>query len=246
MAATVVDSVDLNLPQAACHVFRARGIPYTYWFEYALRHHGSRTVVFTLYLLVVSVREAENCLRSLGWTSAERSPYDPQFYDPAVDEQVVLSRGDSEYDAVALMSSYQWPGIVPSADDNDRAHYAPLPQLYNALVQRLLDTDCWSFRMYLNLQISYLHLDCPALASPDFLAALPPDIRQFNLDWRSETLRMHTDATVQHERKIRAQAREGRWKLMYEGSAELGGTKIDREYEAKLLATLESNERQIS
>ncbi|KAI0330248.1 hypothetical protein GY45DRAFT_1323971 [Cubamyces sp. BRFM 1775] len=232
--------VDYSNRRAACQAFRASHIPYTYWYEDALRYHGSSTILFSLYLLVNSILEAERCLRSLGWISGELSAYAPQFSDPAVDEHVVLVHPKNPDAVVVLMSASSWPGITPSTDDSDEAHYPPLPRLHNALAQRFLDTECDAFRRYLNLQIGYLY-ECPAAASPDFVAALPPDIQQFHIDWRSETLRMHARKTIEHEREIRARARQGQWELMQEGSAALGGLKIDREYEAKLLAMMEAN-----
>ena len=50
---------------------------------------------------------------------------------------------------------------------------------------------------------------------------------------------MRAEQTVEHERRIRERARNGDWELMYEGSAALGGSKVDREYEAKLLAKMQ-------
>ncbi|KAH9902759.1 hypothetical protein C8Q73DRAFT_785397 [Cubamyces lactineus] len=240
---SVVDppSVDYRDRRAACQAFRTSRIPYTYWYEYALRYHGSSTILFSLYLLVDSVLEAERCLRTLGWIPGELSVYAPQFYDPAVDEHVVLVHPENTDALVVLISASSWPGVVPSTDDRDEAHYPPLPQLHNALAQRFLDTECDAFRRYLNLQLGYLY-ECPAAASPDFVTTLPPDVQQFHLDWRSETLRMHAKKTIEHEREIRARARGGQWKLMQEGSAELGGLKIEWEYEAKLLAKLEADE----
>ncbi|KAJ8453765.1 hypothetical protein ONZ51_g13414 [Trametes cubensis] len=244
-SSSIVDAtmVDYNNRRAACQAFRAHHIPYTYWYEDALRYHGSSTILFSLYLLVNSVPEAQRCLKSLGWMPGELSAYAPQYFDPAADEHVVLVHPENPKTIVVLMFSSVWPGIVPSTDDRDEAHYPPLPQLHNALAQRFLDTECDAFRRYLNLQLGYLY-ECPAAASPDFVDALPPDIQQFHLDWRSETLRMHAKKTIEHEREIRAQARQGQWKLMHEGTAALGGLKIDWEYEAKLLAKMQGNETQ--
>ncbi|KAM5542116.1 hypothetical protein V8D89_004199 [Ganoderma adspersum] len=121
-----------------------------------------------------------------------------------------------------------------NADDG----YPSLPQLFNALAQRSLDTECDPFRRYLNIQLAYLYMDCPELASPGFLSTLPVDIRQYHLDRLSDTLRMQAPKTIEHERDVRERARKGDWVLMYQGSAEVGGLKIDREYEARLLAKL--------
>ena len=121
-----------------------------------------------------------------------------------------------------------------STDDG----YPSLAQLFNALAQRSLDTECDSFRRYLNIQLAYLYMDCPELAGPGFLSTLPVDIRQYHLDRLSDTLRMQAPKTIEHERDIRERARKGDWVLMYQGSAEVGGLKIDREYEARLLAKL--------
>ena len=49
---------------------------------------------------------------------------------------------------------------------------------------------------------------------------------------------MQAGDTIEHEKRIRERARNNDWELMYEGSAALGGMKIDREYEAKLRAML--------
>ncbi|TFK89265.1 hypothetical protein K466DRAFT_584752 [Polyporus arcularius HHB13444] len=213
-----------------------------YWYEYALRYHGSKTVLFALYLLVDSVREAESCLRSQGWEDANLPSSNPQFYDPAVDEHVVLGRGDDIALKVVLISSHNWPGIVPPTDDRDEAHYPSLPQLYSALAHRFLDTDCPDFRRYLLIQIDYLCQDCPALASPTFVTERPSDIQQFHLDWRLRSLSMLRPETIQHLRDIRARARRGEWTLMYEGTADLGGWKIDRTYEGKLVAMMQARE----
>ncbi|KAI1790432.1 hypothetical protein LXA43DRAFT_1062072 [Ganoderma leucocontextum] len=223
---------------APCDILRANHIPYIHWYEDALRHYGSKTIVFFLYLLVDSVNAAKTCLRSAGWTSTTVPEYTPQNYDPAIDDQAVLGYGDDPEAVVILMSAHPWPGVSPSESAEGCAPYPKLAQLYNALAQRSLDTDCDPFRRYLNLQLAYLYLDCAELASPDFLLTLPQDIRQYHLDRSSDTLRMQAPQTVQHEREIRERARKGDWVLMYQGSAEVGGLKIDREYEAKLLAKI--------
>lgn len=239
-------TVSVNDPLAPCRVFRAHHIPYTYWYEYALRYHGSKTVVFALYLLVYSVQDAESCLRSQGWTDAGLSWSTPQFYDPAVDKYIVLGSGDDDEVElkVVLLSAQAWPCITPSTDQEEEAHYPSLPQLYNALAQRFLDTDSDDFRRYLTLQIEYLYQDNAALASPDFVATLPPDIQQFHIDWQLRVLRMQRPGTIQHEREIRERARRGEWSLMLEGTAELGGDKIDYEYEAKLAAMVQARSAQ--
>ncbi|KAI0330231.1 hypothetical protein GY45DRAFT_1323954 [Cubamyces sp. BRFM 1775] len=222
-------AVDYNRREAACDVLRAQHIAYTHWYEDAVSYHGSKTCVFSLYLLVNSVPEAERCLQSHGWVHRKLPEYAPQFHDPAVDEHVVLGHPQNSEVEVVLMLSHPWPGITPSTDDCNKAHYPPLPQLYNALVQRLLDTECDPFGWYLILQVAYLYEDCPALASSDFLTTLSPDIQQFHLDWLSKTLRMDTKTTLRHEREIRARARQGHWELMHEGTADLGGYKVDRD-----------------
>lgn len=239
-----VSSADAKDSKAPCRVFRAHHISYTYWYEYALRYHGSKTVVFALYLLVDSIQDAESCLRSEGWTDAELPWSTMQFYDPTVDKYVVLGCGDEVELKVVLISSHAWPGITPSKDEDDEAHYPSLPQLYNALAQRFLDTDCDEFRSYLTLQLAYLYEDSAALASPSFVTTLPPDIQQFHVDWELGVLRMQVPETIQHEREIRARARRGDWSLMHEGSSELGGAKIDRAYEAKLAAMVQARAAQ--
>ena len=148
--------------------------------------------------------------------------------------------------AILLALSMAQPGrlhalfssLPTSADANTDDGYPSLAQLFNALAQRSLDTECDSFRRYLNIQLAYLYMDCPELASPGFLSTLPVDIRQYHLDRLSDTLRMQAPKTIEHERDIRERARKGDWVLMYQGSAEVGGLKIDREYEARLLAKL--------
>ncbi|PIL30716.1 hypothetical protein GSI_06884 [Ganoderma sinense ZZ0214-1] len=225
---------------APCDVLRANHISYIHWYEDALRHYGSKTIVFFLYLIVDSVNDAETCLRSAGWTPATLPKYSPQYYDPAIDEQTVLVFGDDPEAVVILLSADPWPGVgvssSESAGDCAPCPYPTLSKLYNALAQRSLDTDCDAFRCYLNLQLAYLYLHCAELASPDFVLTLPEDIRQYHLDWASETLCIQAPQTIQHEREVRERARRGDWVLMYQGSAEVGGLKIDREYEAALLA----------
>ncbi|RPD59469.1 hypothetical protein L227DRAFT_576287 [Lentinus tigrinus ALCF2SS1-6] len=235
-------ATDIKGPKAPCRFFRARHIPYTYWYEYALRYHGSKTVLSYLYLLVDSVQDAASCLRSQGWTDATLPWSAFQSYDPAVDEQIILGCGESEVFKVVLLSSHTWPGITPPADDNDEVHYPSLPQLYNALAQRFLDTDDEEFRRYLNLQIEYLYEDSAALASPAFVTMLPPDIQQLHIDWQLRVLCMPISETIQHEREIRSRARRGEWSLMREGTAELGGGKIDYEYEAQMVARIEAKD----
>ena len=220
------------------HVLRSHSIAYTYWYEYALRHLGSKTIVFSLYLLVHSVEQANECLRSAGWAEATAPEYSPQYYDPDVDKQVVLGHPDHADTLIVLLQAHSWSGVKLSSSAEDEDHYPSLPELYNALAQRFLDTSCTPFRKYLNLQLGYLYEDCAEVSSPAFVTTLPPDIRQFHLDWLSGTLRMHTRNTVEHERAIRERARRGDWLLIREGTASMGGTKIDREYEAKLAATL--------
>ncbi|KAM5542198.1 hypothetical protein V8D89_004071 [Ganoderma adspersum] len=225
---------------APCDVLCANHISYIHWYEDALRHYGSKTIVSFLYLLVDSVSDAETCLRSAGWTTATLPEYSPQYYDPAIDEQAVLGFGDDPEAVVILMSANPWPGVSPSepADASNCAPYPTLAQLYNALAQRSLDTACDPFMRYLNVQLAYLYLHCAALASPEFVLTLPENIRQYHLDRASDTLRMQAPQTIQHEREIRERARRGDWVLMPQGSAEVGGLKIDREYEADLLARL--------
>lgn len=223
--------LDETIPRAT-DVLRGHNIPYAFWYEHALRYYGSKTVVFSLYLLVNSVRDAETCLLNAGWQAAAVPQYAPQYYDPAIDEQVVLDRLDAEETTVVLLSVHTWPGIMPSAE----ADYPTLPGLYNALAQRFLDTDCLAFRQYLNIQLGYLYEDCVGLASSDFLARLPTDIQQFHLDWRSGALWMDTIKTLEHERRIRERVRRGDWQLIPQGSAALGGSKADRDFEARLAA----------
>ena len=143
------------------------------------------------------------------------------------------------------MPADRWPGISPAPSlptstniEDDGDHDPTLPQLYNALAQRFLDSSCYKFRQYLLVQLAYLYMDCPDVASKSFVEHLPNDIRQFHLDMLSETLYMQTDDTIKHEKRIRERARNNDWELMYEGSAALGGMKIDREYETKLRAML--------
>ncbi|OSD05844.1 hypothetical protein PYCCODRAFT_1384936 [Trametes coccinea BRFM310] len=133
---------------------------------------------------------------------------------------------------VVLMSSGPWPGISPMSSN---ARYPSLPQFYNALAQCALDTECLRFRQCLHLQLAYLYEDCPELASSTFWERLPRDIQQYHLDRISGTLMMGNANTIQHERNIRERACSGDWDLMYQGTAALGGTKIDRAFEASPL-----------
>ncbi|KAI9059661.1 hypothetical protein FKP32DRAFT_1133196 [Trametes sanguinea] len=217
---------------SAVGILDAHGIGYVYWYEYALRHHGSTTMLFSLYLLVDSVPEAKSCLESAGWSPSSLPRFAPQYYDPDLDEAVVLSHVRNPEEKVVLMSAGPWPGISPTSSI---ARYPSLSQLYNALAQRALDTESLRFRQYLHLQLAYLYEDCAELASSSFVGCLPRDIQQYHLDWRSGTLMMGNADTIRHERAIRERARSGDWELMYQGTAALGGTKIDRAYEASLL-----------
>lgn len=128
---------------SATDVLRAHHIPYTYWYEYALRHHRSKTVLFSLYLLVDSVTASNTRLQSAGWVPGEVPMYTSQYYDPAIDEQVVLEYPGIEWSHVVLMDAHTWADITPSSAVDDRDHYPTLVQLYNALAQRFLDTDCF-------------------------------------------------------------------------------------------------------
>ncbi|CDO70288.1 hypothetical protein BN946_scf184942.g88 [Trametes cinnabarina] len=232
---------DGNPVRRATAVLRADDVAYTYWYEYALRHHGSKTVLISLYLLVDSVDAAKTCLQSAGWLPGEDPLHTPHYHDPAIDARAVLELPGVEYSTVVLLDVATWAGITPSAAPEDSDHYPSLPQLYNALAQRFLDTDDDEHRRYLNIQLGYLYMDCPALATPDFLASLPADIRQLHLDFRSAELNMTAPGTVAHERDIRERAQRGEWTLMREGSASVGGTRLNRDLEAKLLA--DANER---
>ncbi|KAI0706750.1 hypothetical protein C8T65DRAFT_610370 [Cerioporus squamosus] len=220
----------------ATDTLRLHRIPYTYWYEYALRHYGSKTIVFSLYLLVNSVRDAKTCLESAGWTSGNVPMYTLQYHDPATDEQAVLEYPGVQGSTVVLMCARTWTGITPSDAAEDAAHYPALLALYTALAQRSLDTDTDAHRRYLQLQLGYLHMDCPAVATPGFLASLPPDIQQLHVDFLSNDMRMGTARTLAHERDIRDRARRGEWTLMPQGSVELGGTPVDHELEAKWAA----------
>ena len=166
-----------------------------------------------------------------------------QYYDPSVDEQVVLGKGEDKQIALVLISAHAWPGVSPTLDDD---HYPTLPQLYNALAQRFLDTDNDEFQRYLGLQLGYLYEATPELATSSFTDSLPIDIRQFHVDWRLGILCMDTPQTRQHERDIRDRARRGEWIIMPEGSADLGGEKIDRELLAKLRAKVWGTEEIIA
>ncbi|EIW51755.1 uncharacterized protein TRAVEDRAFT_24850 [Trametes versicolor FP-101664 SS1] len=225
--------LDETIPSATT-ILSDHNIPYAYWYEHALHYYGSKTVVFSIHLLVKSARDAEACLRNAGWQAAAVPQYAPQYYDPAIDKQVVLDYPGAEETTVVLLSVYTWPGITLSVEAD--SHYPTLPEMYNALAQRFLDTDCLAFRQYLNIQLGYLYEDCVDLASSDFLARLPTDIQQFHLDWRSGTLWMDTTMTLEHERRIRERVRRGDWQLMPQGSAALGGSKADRDFEARLSA----------
>ncbi|KAH9848938.1 hypothetical protein C2E23DRAFT_842223 [Lenzites betulinus] len=227
----------------ATDVLRAHHIPYTYWYEYALRHYGSKTVLFSVYLLVDSVTASNTCLQSAGWVPGEVPMYTSQYYDPAIDEQVVLGYPGIESSHVVLMDAHTWADITPSAAADDRDHYPTLVQLYNALAQRFLDTDCFDHRQHLTVQIAYMYMHCPVLATPEFLARLPADIQQFHLDYLSDDLRMNAPKTVAHERMIRDRARSGDWRLMPEGSVSLGGLPVPHELEAQWAAEIEKKYR---
>ncbi|KAI8978256.1 hypothetical protein BD414DRAFT_149740 [Trametes punicea] len=177
------------------------------------------------YLLVDCVREAEDRLQS-------KAGHPPRLRKMLSNSEFrrwrrLCSRADVLPCVVTNMSPI---------DDHDEAHHPTLPQLYNALAQRFLNTEYDSFRRYLSLQIGYSYRECEMLASPTFVGALPPDIRQFRLDWLSKTLRMHTEKTIEREGELRARARRGEWEPVWEGTTELGGSKIDRAYEASVLA----------
>ncbi|KAI0773947.1 hypothetical protein C8Q74DRAFT_1316919 [Fomes fomentarius] len=148
--------------------------------------HGSRTVLFSLYLLVISLHDAEATLRSTGWTSACVPEFSPKYYDPAVEDSVVLAHFEDEDPEEQLV-------------------------LYNALAQRSIDTDCVPFRKYLAIHLGL-----------------------------SKDLYMHTSKTAQHEWGNRYRTRKGDWVLIDQGTAELGETRIDREHELKVTASLRS------
>ncbi|OJT04240.1 hypothetical protein TRAPUB_5030 [Trametes pubescens] len=211
----------------ATDVLRAHHIPYTYWYEYALRHHGSKTVLFSVYLLVDSVTASNTRLQSAGWVPGEVPMYTSQYYDPAIDEQVVLEYPGIEWSHVVLMEAHTWADITPSAAADDRDHYPTLVQLYNALAQRFLDTDCFDHRQHLNVHIAYMYMHCPPLTTPEFLARLPADIQQFHFDYLSDDLRMNAPKT---------RLRDLWWP---EGSVSLGGLPVPHELEAQWAAEVE-------
>lgn len=150
-------------------------------------------------------------MNSLHDTEATQAGHLPVFQSsPATQPSSRLAHSedeDPEEQLVVLMSALPWPGSA----DPDHDHYPTLPQLYNALAQRFIDTDCVPFRKYLAIQLGYLYEDCPELASPTFVTILPPDIRQVHLHWLC--LYMHTSKTAQHERDIRDRARRGEGRL---------------------------------
>ncbi|TFK87920.1 hypothetical protein K466DRAFT_94275 [Polyporus arcularius HHB13444] len=69
--------------RAPRRVKRAHHIDYTYWY------HGSNTVLFCLYLLVVTCPGGGELSAVRSWTDAKLSWASPQLYDPGVDEVVL-------------------------------------------------------------------------------------------------------------------------------------------------------------
>ncbi|KAH9852406.1 hypothetical protein C2E23DRAFT_920991, partial [Lenzites betulinus] len=161
-----------------------------------------------------------------------------QVLRPVFDEQAVLTLPGGREPVVVLLSAHAWAGITPSVGPEDRDHHPTLFGLYNGLVQRFIDSDCWDHRQHLSLMIDYMYMHCLSPVTPELLERIPADLRQFDIDSRSEEMAMLTPETVLHERDIRDRARRGVWRLMPEGSYSVGGTRRDWETEARLLAEM--------
>ena len=183
-----------------CALLHEQGIPYTHWFEDALSALGSKTVAFMLHLLVrsESLGNAEACLRRAGWVDGQLSPYAFQFFDPTVDKHVVLTCPDAtEFDLpVVLLSADTWPGPFATTLVEHELTYPALPDLYNALAQRFLDSNNAEFRRYVMLMLNYLYLDSREVKTAEFAGCLPRDIQQLHLDILSNDLHMLPEKTV--------------------------------------------------
>ncbi|KAH9907103.1 uncharacterized protein BXZ73DRAFT_110390 [Epithele typhae] len=236
-------------PQDPSPILRKHSIPHCHWYERALRFHGSDTVQFQYYLLVDSVSNAEAVLLAAGWSPAVHPPAVVEdFWEPAVDGlPAVLSPPVAHPDAIpgeddlaVLFDVQAWPGMSEdlSSSPDPNSHYPSLPRMYCALVHRVLDSLSERFTSYLVVQLAYLSAAVRSeLPSPELLETIDPDLHQWHIDWLKGELNMYAFATLAHERSIREQARNGAWKLMEEGTAELGGLKYDREMEARIRAS---------
>lgn len=210
----------------------AGSIPYLVWYEHALRPYGVKTAVFDLHVLVTSVHDASAHLQKSGWVRAPpRSDIgsNPAWDDDAEDHNVlVLGDIGRDDDRIVLLSKDDWGHPRPSSAD---PRIPELVDLYAGLARRFLAARTDEFREYLGVLLGYLSLYCPKLSSAGFLETLPADIQQFYLDWRSGTLVMLAPETIEHQRRVVEQVKEGAWSLMPEGSAAVGGIKRDRERE---------------
>lgn len=210
-------------------------IPCVVWCEDAIAHYSVPTVVFKLYVLVPNIDEAATVLVQKGWTLSESSqttfgnaslnsphrcltpPIDPTVksntWSPGMGPPPPPSRRPPGPTKTVLLPAAEWNFILPSFDRSQTSLFPPLPELLDALVDKLLDdplTDSM-FWGHLNVLISYLYGYVPILREKSFAEKLKFDHRQFHFDRLSG---MSTGLPfIRHERSIRDALRRGTYQL---------------------------------
>lgn len=223
---------------AALAVLHSHSVPWTTWYEHALRFFGSKTIVFDLHLLVPSPAAACSYLLASNesWARAEMPPLSSQHWDLADQVEVLARNGATDF-RVVLMPEADWGRPRRRIESQPATAVDGCPILvdfYAALARRYIHTSSTDFRRYLSVQIAYLYMGSTELSTPAFAAQLPLDVLQFHYDMLADKLAMLAEPTIAHERWIARQVEQGEWEFMPQGSDEVGGKRRDLEMEQYL------------
>jgi hypothetical protein len=207
--------MSIHARHAPCLIFADKQIPYVIWFEDALHYYGVPTVVFDLYLLVLDIDAAADCLIKAGWTINTQSSHRIGNAETKI-PQVPLISPDSQTKTVLLLASdWKFPlPASPSLTDDQGLSFPPLPGLLDALIESWLDgpSEDEALLLHLACQFNYLYEYVPALKRRSFANQMRYEHRQFHFDVRAG-MSSSTLPFRRHERGIRNELLQGRYEL---------------------------------
>ncbi|KAL3469549.1 hypothetical protein BJX99DRAFT_69097 [Aspergillus californicus] len=209
-----------------CLTLSDNKVPYVIWFEDALHYHGVPTAVFDLYLLVLDIEIAADCLIKAGW-ALDESPHRIGMADVTTPQVSLLAEHNKSITVdenpflkptrTVLLPASDWkfPLVAdPPLERVQQLPFPPLSGLLDALIESWLDGPTGNEKSlhHLAVQLGYLYGHAPALKEKSFAEQMKYEHRQFHFDVLAG-MELGTVPFRKHQRSIRDALLQGRYEF---------------------------------
>ncbi|KAI9758786.1 MAG: hypothetical protein M4579_002800 [Chaenotheca gracillima] len=189
----------------APRIIRSQGIPCVVWGEDALAYYGVRIVVFELFVLVVDVDAANQCLEEAGYATEPPPEWEPlpemmvgskRLLQPPAPGSCQDPARPSARAIVVLLPASRWNynlppvGTHPDKWVSESFPFPPLPALVDCIIDVWLDSPGGLyFTSIMGCYLAYLHHYVDRVHTPSFANELHPAHRELHLRYLVQPIR---------------------------------------------------------